>query len=224
MGLSIALSAGFLTYRKFFYHHDGIHYEIRPRDGIKAHDSITYKDNTFGATRWIWDFGDGEYSNEKSGRHPYMEPGRYIVKYKAYGPFGILKSTPIIINVYADVATTSNLATINGPSKIAVNEMGKWASPVKAAQYTWHIAGQASNVGHENGFYIIASFRNPGIQSLTLTTKEPDGMYSKDIEVTVAKEAAKPKREPFVRPKRQHSAQEQSEREWYDDDKGQKVK
>lgn len=43
-----------------------------------THD-IRFEDNTPGAMKWLWDFGDGNFSESRETRHNYKIPGRYEV-------------------------------------------------------------------------------------------------------------------------------------------------
>src|SRR4051812_5066788 len=85
-------SLGFFLYRKLYYKPEGISYNIRPREGmIRTGDSILFQDQTKGANRWKWDFGDGEFSGEQSGQHLYLVPGQFKVRLTVYGSFGSMQ-------------------------------------------------------------------------------------------------------------------------------------
>lgn len=99
IGLSLLSSASFFTYRKLVYKPEAINSTIKPLKAIPAGDSIAYSDQTPGASRWKWNFGDGEFSADQSGHHTYLAAGSYPVNLTVYGPFGVLKSKEQIVTV-----------------------------------------------------------------------------------------------------------------------------
>ena len=88
----------------FFYkrangnHAPAIHFNI-DKNVINAGDSITFTDNTQGAIRWKWDFGDTEPSFKQTGKHTYFDLGKHKIVLTVYGAsFGpIVDSTKEIV-------------------------------------------------------------------------------------------------------------------------------
>ncbi len=60
------------------------------KDKVYVGDSVTFTDNTQGATSWKWDFGDKEPSFKPKGTHTFLEPGMHKVTLtisgSSYGP------------------------------------------------------------------------------------------------------------------------------------------
>ncbi len=46
-------------------------------------NTVNFENNTFWATNWSWDFGDGATSTERTPEHTYAAPGTYTVQLKA---------------------------------------------------------------------------------------------------------------------------------------------
>lgn len=46
-------------------------------------NTVNFENNTFWATEWSWDFGDGAISTERTPEHTYAAPGTYTVQLKA---------------------------------------------------------------------------------------------------------------------------------------------
>ncbi len=46
-------------------------------------NTVQFDNNTFWATQWTWDFGDGTTSTERTPEHTYAAPGTYTVQLKA---------------------------------------------------------------------------------------------------------------------------------------------
>jgi PKD repeat protein len=61
------------------------------KDQIYVGDSVTFTDDTKGATNWNWDFGDKEPSFKKTGTHTFLDIGKHRVRVTISGPsFGPL--------------------------------------------------------------------------------------------------------------------------------------
>jgi len=62
---------------------------MEPEDVIKAkvfkqdmslNEDLIYMDNTAGATKWLWNFGNGDTSRSQDGKYRYHKAGTYVVK------------------------------------------------------------------------------------------------------------------------------------------------
>jgi len=54
----------------------------------RARRVVAFHDDSTGATRWNWDFGDGERSAEQHPVHRYATPGKFVVTLDVEGPAG----------------------------------------------------------------------------------------------------------------------------------------
>ncbi|MBK7968520.1 MAG: gliding motility-associated C-terminal domain-containing protein [Bacteroidetes bacterium] len=63
-------------------------------------------------SQWLWDFGDGNYSNETSPEHIYDTPGQYLVTYQCISPIGCNGSDSIPVTVQFEPLATADF-TIN---------------------------------------------------------------------------------------------------------------
>ncbi len=189
----VAFAAGFFVYRKMYYKHDGIRYEVRPRGIIKVADSIAYQDLTPGATRWKWDFGDGEYSSDQFGSHAYLEPGQFNVRLTVYGPFGVLQDSRAVVNVIpGELIADASEPQIVGPQDPKAGQQARYASSINAASYEWTVEGDpALAARRQSGSSAEYSFGRPGRRTLVLTMHNPDHVVRKDISV-VADAAPQP--------------------------------
>ncbi len=61
---------------------------------------ISFFNNTLDATSFLWEFGDGQSSDEEEPTHTYRVPGIYTVRLTAYGPGGITTEEDVTIEVY----------------------------------------------------------------------------------------------------------------------------
>lgn len=198
-------SLSFFLYRKLYYRHEGISYKIRPRGVIHVNDSIHYEDLTPGATRWKWDFGDGEYSADQSGIHSFLQPGRFKVALTTYGPFGVLKDSQSTVDVISsNIATQINTTepAISGPAELRAGQSAEYKTSLAAESYEWKADGD--NLHAQRGSTATYSFNKPGIHSILLTLHNPDSIMRKNVNViaNAAPVLPLPPRRPTPRPTR----------------------
>ncbi|WP_462318793.1 PKD domain-containing protein, partial [Marinilabilia sp.] len=62
--------------------------------------TVSFYNNTLDATSYLWEFGDGQVSQETKPTHTYRVPGTYTVTLTAYGPGGTLTADDVTIEVY----------------------------------------------------------------------------------------------------------------------------
>jgi len=199
-------SLSFFVFHKFYAKAPGIQFEIRPNtDNTILHtgDSIAFQDNTVGANRWKWDFGDGEYSSDKSGTHTYMNAGTFTLNLTAYGSYGSLKSTKTVKVIQGNPVLSPTAMAILGPSEGNVKDQLSFSASTNAASYEWSVQGDATQkvVKAQTATY---SFAKPGAITLVLKTKGPDATVSKSILVNGIVPAAAPA--PVAAPVRHTSA------------------
>lgn len=197
-----AIALGFFVYRKMYYKHDGIRYTIRPRGVISAGDSIVFQDQTDAASRWKWDFGDGEYSAANSGTHTYMAPGMYVVRHIVYGSFGVLKNEKpdtVLVRNGGAMPVAAATPSIVGPSDMQVGASAKFQSDMAAASYEWHVEGDPRMSGKtEKTADATYSFASAGVRTIVLKTTNPTHEARKSVTVLAA---AAPVATPVPQPK-----------------------
>lgn len=47
---------------------------------VEVGEAVHYADSTRNASSWLWEFGNGDVSHERSGQYVFKEPGRYQVR------------------------------------------------------------------------------------------------------------------------------------------------
>lgn len=191
------VAIGLFTYKKVY----SASRPIKPfyTTSIKQNTTIvgainTFSDQTEDATGWKWNFGDDEYSFEKSPEHSYNEPGQYPVTLTVYGSFGHVKDQTKTITVVAAMKKDSE-AEILGASTVASGSSSTFSSSIVADSYDWQVVGEP---GYQNsrwkGKDVMLSFRTPGEKTLSLTLSNPDLTISKTISVSAAPIPMSPKK------------------------------
>jgi hypothetical protein len=189
IALAILGSGGFFAYRKMYYQPKGISYEIKPRQAIGAGDSISYSDNTPGATRWKWDFGDGEYSADQSGHHTYLSGGKFDITLTAYGPFGVQKRTETVTVLNRDIVSEPAGPSIIGPESVKMGVPAKWETSASAGSLEWKVEGDAVLAGNvQKGNAATYAFKSAGQRTIVLTTHKPDAVTRRSVMVLAAEQ------------------------------------
>lgn len=76
---------------------------------MSASLSVTFVNQSTGATSYLWDFGDGSSTVETNPEHTYVSGGCYVVTLTAYGPAGsaVRRRTVITVGVASDIFLTT---------------------------------------------------------------------------------------------------------------------
>ncbi len=93
------IAGSIFAYKKAYAGNEKTYIEYSIPNTAECGTKIPYSDKTKGAESWLWDFGDGEYSNTQSGEHSYLEPNTYNVKLTVIGAFGVIKDSMKSITV-----------------------------------------------------------------------------------------------------------------------------
>ena len=52
---------------------------------VETGETVHYADSTRNARSWLWEFGNGDISHERSGEYVFKKPGRYQVRLQVDG-------------------------------------------------------------------------------------------------------------------------------------------
>lgn len=121
-------------------------------------------------TKWLWDFGDDETSDQQNPSHKYAESGNYTVSLTATNPIGSVKETKeAYINVFLlPTADFSADAIVGEPSlKVRFTDL----SESIPTDWSWDFGdGESSVLQNPEHTYI-----SPGYYTVTLTALNPGG-------------------------------------------------
>jgi len=137
-----------------------------------------------GIANYVWDFGDGSFSNQSNPTHRYNNPGTYPVQLTVYDAEGLedVAQRSIQVNsvgggAIAPIAVAS-ANTTSGTSPLTVNFDGSGSSDDSGviANYKWTLDNvEISNVS--NFQYL---FDEEGIYNIVLTVTDEDGLSNSD--------------------------------------------
>lgn len=76
---------------------------------MSASLSVTFVNQSTGASSYLWDFGDGSSSVAANPEHTYSSGGCYVVTLTAYGPAGssVRRKTVVTVGVASDIFLTT---------------------------------------------------------------------------------------------------------------------
>lgn len=141
--------------------------EVYPRI-LTLKDSVFFRDSTFFAKDYRWDFGDGNYAISPKGYHKFTTPGNYIIKLTINSKFTDI----FYITVKDTVKITpleDSLLKVDGPiiamqfENLVFRAVGKGAS-----QYRWRF-GESNYIDSKEPF-VQYYYKDPGDYTILLYT------------------------------------------------------
>ncbi len=127
------------------------------KNELYLNEKLVFTDNTKGAKKWLWEFGNGERSAAQDGAYQYTQPGFYIVRLTVDDALQV----QFPITVKDTVASVKDTAlTINGPTSGLVNEEVRLEAVGKGTQFEWSF-GETGRVDVK-GRTALYRFHTPG--------------------------------------------------------------
>lgn len=142
--------------------------------------TVRFTDKSEGATKFVWDFGDGTTSTIRNPQHTFQLPGNYEVRLQVPGPDGLTGDTSVFITVYdhpvasfeaapmlvylgTDVSTTDPVHFIN--------------RSIGAEEFLWSF-GDGHTSPEKNPQYV---YKNEGFYTVTLSVWNEHGCQADTI-------------------------------------------
>jgi gliding motility-associated-like protein len=92
-----------------------------PQTIMELHPDVTFASNSIGATSWLWDFGDGAFSNTENPIHPYADTGIFCITLLVTNNAGCADTTVGCLYIQPEYSLyIPNAFTVNGDG---LNEM-----------------------------------------------------------------------------------------------------
>ncbi|WP_316804311.1 PKD domain-containing protein [Pedobacter nototheniae] len=143
------------------------------KDEIYLNEDLVYTDNTNKATKWSWEFGNGDKSATQTGSYHYTKPGSYIIRLTVDGE--LREQFPV--NVRDTVrAIIDSVLTISGPTAGVINEEVRLEGDGEGKNFEWSF-GETGRVDVK-GKTALYTYRAPGKYIVRLRTdKSPRPVY-----------------------------------------------
>ena len=114
---------------------------ISPLD-VEVGSPIRYSDSTYNTTHILWEFGNGDTSNDKCGYYSFKEPGTYQVRLIVNRE----KSQCFMVNVKEGKSPRNDkLVRIKAPSKVVQNESVVFMADGDSDNWSWEF-GESGKV------------------------------------------------------------------------------
>ncbi len=132
--------------------------------------TVSFTNNSTGATSYNWDFGDNTSSTETNPTHTYMDDGDYTVVLTATNACGSVTDTQTVTIVTAPTAGFS-ANTTSGCAPLTVEFTNE--SSANAVDFDWEFPGGTPSSSTEENPTVVYSA--PGTYNVTLTVTNAAG-------------------------------------------------
>lgn len=164
--VAILLLAGLIfLFKSSLFEENSVNAKIL-KDQIYLNEDLVYSDNTKGANKWLWEFGNGDRSTTQNGVYRFTKPGAYIVRVTINGKQQ--QQFPIDVKDTVAAPIKDTLVTINGPTQGIVNEEVRLEAQGNARIYEWSF-GETGRVDVK-GPTALYIYHSPGIYTVRLNT------------------------------------------------------
>lgn len=134
---------------------------------LYQNEPLAYNDSTQNAKEWLWEFGNGDFSTQRSGDYVYTEHGSYRIKLTV--DQSIQKE--FLINVKEPVRLErDSLIQINAPEYALQNEYVTFRGVGLSKEWRWSF-GETGIIDSREKIALYA-FAEPGIYKVELTTED----------------------------------------------------
>jgi gliding motility-associated-like protein len=135
--------------------------------------TVSFLDASSNGIQWVWNFGDGQISNQQNPTHTYSQPGEYQVTLTTANIGGCkAASNPVIIRV-ADPGQAEFTANPELPAMVSLPNTAIQFLDQSLRPMTWRWEfGDGRESAEQNP---VHAYNQPGEYMITLTTTTPEG-------------------------------------------------
>jgi len=128
------------------------------KDEIYLNEDLVFTDNTPKASKWLWEFGNGEKATTKTGTYHYTKPDTYIVRLTVDGE--LRQEFPVTVRDTVHTPVVDSILTISGPTAGLVNEEIRLEGDGPGKDFEWSF-GETGRVDVK-GKTALYTYRTPG--------------------------------------------------------------
>ena len=134
---------------------------------VETGETVHYADSTRNARSWLWEFGNGDISHERSGEYVFKKPGRYQVRLQVDG--GLERKQIITVHRSRDDYGSDELVRMKAPATAFQGEIVSFKGYGPSKEWRWQF-GESGIVDsrEQNPLY---AYTEPGIYEVLLTTE-----------------------------------------------------
>lgn len=146
---------------------------------VEVGEAVHYADSTRNASSWLWEFGNGDVSHERSGQYVFKEPGRYQVRLQV--DHSLEKKQIVKVNRRANNYGSDQLVKIEAPATAFQGEIISFKGYGPSREWRWQF-GESGIVDsrEQNPLY---AYSEAGRYEVLLTTEETQYPVRHTIEV-----------------------------------------
>lgn len=135
---------------------------------VRVNEPVFYSDSTRRARQWLWDFGNGETTDESSGSYVYKIPGKYQIKLLVDRKY----EKKILVTVLPEKNDDkdTDLVKIIAPEVAVQGEYVIFRGVGNDKEWRWEF-GETGNIDSRDRNPIY-TYNNPGIYEVLLTTEK----------------------------------------------------
>ena len=170
--LAVLVLAVFFLLMKLFFSDRTLNAHLL-KDEIYLNESLVYTDNTPGAAKWTWEFGDGTLSTAQNGFYKFKKSGTYLVRLTVDNKL----QQQFAVNVKDTVAVpVMDSIRISGPTSGTTGEQLRLEADGEANIFEWSFGETGRvDVKGRTAFY---TYREAGRYRVMLRTdKSPAPLY-----------------------------------------------
>ena len=109
---------------------------------VEAEEAVYYADSTRNADVWLWEFGNGDVSHERSGRYVFKEAGRYQVRLQV--DHSLEKRQIVTVRKKSNDYGSDQLVRMRAPETALQGEIVSFKGYGPSKEWRW----QLRRVGH----------------------------------------------------------------------------
>ena len=146
---------------------------------VEAGEAVYYADSTRNADVWLWEFGNGDVSHERSGRYVFKEAGRYQVRLQV--DHSLEKRQIVTVRKKSNDYGSDQLVRMRAPETALQGEIVSFKGYGPSKEWRWQF-GESGIVDsrEQNPLY---TYSEAGRYEIQLTTEDTQYPVRHTIEI-----------------------------------------
>lgn len=142
-------------------------------------EPLLFADSTSGASVWLWEFGNGDYSNARSGSYTFLDEGRYQIRLRVDDRME--KLFLVRVRPREGAERLEHLIHINAPEAAVQGEYILFSADGNDKEWKWEFGESGIIDSREKS--VIYAYRNHGKYRVRLTTEKTQYPIYHQIEI-----------------------------------------
>lgn len=163
---------------RFYSSGQNVRMIITPTE-IELGEVVQYADSTRGARDWLWEFGNGDFSESRSGNYVFKEPGKYMVRLLVNHK--LEEKRLVTVRKKRDDYGSESLVKMQAPDVAMQGEIITFRGFGPSKEWRWQF-GESGIVDSRDQNPLYA-YNEPGVYEILLTTEDTKYPIRHTIEV-----------------------------------------